>query len=172
MSIPLTTTRSSSPAGLGAFTRNALFRKVFVTPAFNRPPCGPTQNGSSLSPDLARVTNFVDSNSGLLDIQRVEQPIQIVLRVVQVEADAHRSSTCRGANAYGPQPLGSVGDRYRHNGRILLGQTEFCARPIGQPDGMRLDRGTVEGRQPRQRQSGAQRPEPGGGGIEPPRAVG
>ena len=45
---------------------------------------------------------------------------------------------------------------------FLLRQIEFSAHPVGQPDGVRLDRGAIEGCQPRQGQAGAQRAEPGG----------
>ena len=76
--------------------------------------------------------------------QSVEQPVQIVVGVVQVEADAHRSGADRCADARALKSVGGVRDRYRYDGRILLGQTEFRARPIRQADGVRLDRGAIQ----------------------------
>src|ERR1700741_2807817 len=132
MSIPFTTTRSSSPAGMGAFTRNALLGAGYrMTTAYRRQP--PRD-------DQMRYFRIEALFAG----ERVDQPIHVVLGVVQMETHAHRPGPCRGANTREPQLVGGFGDRYRHDGRILLRQAEFSAHPVGQPDGMRLDRGGIE----------------------------
>ena len=50
----------------------------------------------------------------------VEQPIQVVLGVVQMKADADRSRAHGGPDTGAPQPVGRVGDGYRYDRRILL----------------------------------------------------
>src|SRR5258708_38924396 len=120
---------------------------------------------STLSPISAPSQPYSGSTCWVLmpvDPKSVEQPVQLVVGVVQVKADAHCAGTDRRPNAGPLKPLGCICDRYRHDRRILLGQNEFCTRPIGKPDGVRLDGAAVKGRKPRQRQPGAQRTEPGG----------
>ncbi len=173
MSIPLTTTRSSSPAGLGAFTRNVLFRKVFVTPAYATalpavryrmaPVYRPPSRGSPIS--LIRIGDYSifrasSSRSRSFSVLYRWKPTRTAPARVEARMPAVRSSSA--ASAIGIDTMAEFCWGRPSSVRARLASPTACASTAA--PSRDASHGSVS--------PGAQRTEPGGRGIEPPRAVG